>query len=240
MNLTSISVTLFLIFPALAAGQSAGATMVNPKDGLTYVWIPAGVFQMGCSPGDNQCSPDERPVHQVTIGKGFWMGQTEVTQEAYARVTGQNPSNFEGPRLPVNQVVWNDAAAYCKAVGMRLPTEAEWEYAARGGGSSARYGEVDAVAWYVKTSASRTHEVQQKQANNFGLYDMLGNVAEWVADSYGPYSSAPQTDPQGPPNGRKIARGGSWMFPPDSARVSDRFTPPDAGKRALGIRCAGQ
>jgi len=219
-----------------------GTTKDNPKDGLTYVWIPPGTFQMGCSKGDTQCSPDgnEKPAHLVTISKGFWMGQTEVTQDAFSRVTGQSPGNFEGGQLPVNQVRFDDAQAYCQAVGMRLPTEAEWEYAARAGDTSARYGDVDSVAWYVSRSASRTHQVGQKAPNKFGLYDMLGNVSEWVSDFYGPYSPGAQTDPQTTAGEKRIARGGSWEFGAEEARASARFTPTDGSKRSLGLRCVGR
>jgi formylglycine-generating enzyme required for sulfatase activity len=101
-----------------------------------------------------------------------------VTQEAWQRIMGSNPSHFKGARLPVEMVSWNDARSYCSKIGMRLPTEAEWEYAARGGNASARYGALDAVAWYKSNSAGQTHEVGQQQANEFGLFDMLGNVWE--------------------------------------------------------------
>jgi formylglycine-generating enzyme required for sulfatase activity len=105
---------------------AAGAKKVNAKDGLTYIWIPAGTFTMGCSPGDNECFDDEKPAHEVTISRGFWIGQTLVTQAAYKRVVGANPSRFKGEQLPVETVSWNDAQSYCRTVGMRLPTEGTW------------------------------------------------------------------------------------------------------------------
>jgi formylglycine-generating enzyme required for sulfatase activity len=153
----------------------AASTRLNPKDGLTYVWIPPGSFTMGCSPGDTECSDDERPAHNVRITKGFWTGQTEVTEEAYQRVSGTNPSYFKGTRFPVDSVNWEEAQTYCRAVGMSLPTEAEWEYAARGGDRSASYGLLDDVAWYGAILTG-PNEVGRKHANGFGLFDMLGNV----------------------------------------------------------------
>ena len=183
---------------------------INPKDGLPYVSIEAGSFVMGCSGGDGQCDPDEKPAHRVTITRGFRIGATPVTQAAYQRVIGSNPSNFKGPQLPVETVSWDDARKYCSAVGMRLPTEAEWEYAARAGTTGARYGELDAIAWYGGNSGSKTHDVGTKQPNAWGLYDMLGNVWQWTADWYGPYAATAATDPAGAASGeRRSLRGGS-------------------------------
>jgi formylglycine-generating enzyme required for sulfatase activity len=223
---------------------AAGAVKVNPKDGLTYVWISPGTFTMGCSPGDSECADDEKPAHQVTITKGFWIGQTEVTQAAYERVTRGNPSHFKGVALPV-ETNGVEAGAYCKAVGMRLPTEAEWEYAARGGNPAARYGTLDTIAWYDGNSGNRTHEVGQKQANGYGLYDMLGNVWEWVADWYDPnyYASSPASDPKGPSSGQLrtlTLRGGSWFNGSRFARASIRFWVGPGGRYDnFGVRYAG-
>jgi formylglycine-generating enzyme required for sulfatase activity len=189
------------------------ASRENPKDGLTYVYIQPGKFMMGCSSGFSDCDVDERPRHEVTITQVFWIGQTPVRQDAYQRVTGNNPSGFKGARRPVEEVTWNEAEAYCRAVGMRLSTEAEWEYAARAGSTGARYGNLDQIAWYSGNSGDTTHEVGQKQANGFGLYDMLGNVWEWVADWYDKnyYERSPSTDPTGPTSGvERALRGGVW------------------------------
>ena len=222
----------------------AGATKVNEKDGLSYVWIPAGTFQMGCSPQDSECDAREKPAHKVTITKGFWMGQTEVTQEVYEHVTGDNPSKFKGAKLPVEYVTWDDAKTYCEAVGMRLPTEAEWEYAARAGSSGSRYGVLDAIAWYGGNSANKTHEVGGKRANRWGLYDMLGNVSEWVADWFADYSPDSATDPQGPASGAyRSLRGGPFDGYTVNARASSRvWSLPGIYGRSyfIGFRCAGK
>ncbi|MGO9273272.1 MAG: formylglycine-generating enzyme family protein [Terriglobia bacterium] len=217
---------------------------MNPKDGLKYVWIPPGTFTMGCSAGDTECDDDENPAHEVTLTKGFWMGQTEVTQDAYRRVTGKNPSDLKGARLPVENLRWTDAYGYCQAVGMRLPTEAEWEYGARGapGSTPSRYGTLDLIAWYDEASSGgSTHEPRQKQANAWGLYDMLGNVWEWVADRYAyRYPSGSAVDPQGPANGRdRVVRGGSSDGNAGFARASNRVRISPDTPYAGGVRCAG-
>jgi formylglycine-generating enzyme required for sulfatase activity len=221
-------------------------TRENLKDGLTYVWIPPGRFKMGCSPGDKECFDNEKPAHEVTITHGFWMGQTPVTQEAYQRVLGHNPSHFKGPRLPVEEVTWNEAQSYCEAVGMRLPTEAEWEYAARAGSATARYGNLDEVAWYIGNSDGQTHEVGQKQPNAFGLYDVLGNVFQWVADWYGQKYDEQKVavNPTGPSSGQyRVLRGGAWAYNPRDARASYRYrSGPEPSNRNdnFGFRCAGE
>lgn len=230
--------------PAHNATREAGSKKINPKDGLTYIWIPPGSFMMGCSPGDNECSDNEKPSHRVEITKGFWIGETPVTQAAYERVMGSNPSRFKGPQRPVECVSWDDALAYCRTVGMRLPTEAEWEYAARAGNTAARYGDLHDIAWYDKNSPSQTHDVKGKRPNAWGLYDTLGNVWEWVSDWYDEkaYAVGDTRNPSGPIYGQyRIVRGGSWGSDSRFARASVRNRLVPAYRDfIIGFRCVGE
>ncbi len=221
-----------------------GEIRVNPKDNLRYVWIPAGEFTMGCSPGDSECFDDEKPAHLVKISHGFRLGQTEVTQAAYTAVTGKpNPSLFKGSDdLPVEKVNWEEAKEYCEAVGLRLPTEAEWEYAARAGSTGARYGKVDEVAWYDGNSEKKTHPAAEKSANAWGLYDILGNVWEWVQDDYAPYQKELATDPVATVANAefKVLRGGCWLNGARYIRGSRRFRGgPPYRVAGVGFRCGG-
>ena len=235
------------------AGTSKGKVRVNPNDGLKYVWIPWGTFQMGCSPGDNECQDVEKPAHQVTITKGFWLGQTEVTVGAYKRFaagTGKDmPSapefnrDWSNEQMPIVNVIWEDAQMYCIWAGGRLPTEAEWEYAARGGSTEARYGPLEEVAWYLANSGEQGHPVGEKQANGYGLYDMLGDVWEWVNDWYDGsyYQHSPSQDPSGPTGGQvRVLRGGSWSNDPRDVRVSDRVQEFPIHGDSGGFRCGGE
>ena len=226
----------------------------NPKDGLQYAWIRPGTFMMGCSPGDSECRRDETPAHRVTIAKGFWIGRTPVTVSAYKRFTVAMPLGFQnGPTnqsMPVVSVTWDDAQAYCEWVGGRLPTEAEWEYAARGGTPDVRYGNLDDIAWpmpprTITPAILKTlglHDVAQKKPNSYGLYDMLGTAWQWCNDLYDSdyYQSSPTQDPQGPTSGRShVLRGGSWNSIPDGVRVSVRlaFNPARSHSISYGFRC---
>jgi formylglycine-generating enzyme required for sulfatase activity len=240
------------------AGPPPGTVRENPKDGLKYVWIPPGTFMMGCSPGDTECTNYEKPSHRVTLTKGFWMGQTEVTVGAYKRFARQagrsmppepnlNPNpvkpGWRDDAIPVVQVTWDEARAYCSWAGGRLPTEAEWEYAARGGSTEARYGDSEEIAWWGKNSGLQVHEVAQKRANAFGLFDVLGNAWEWVNDWYdGSYfQSSPPQDPSGPAGGEKrVVRGYdccgyNWVNLRISLRTS--MDPDFRGNYLNGVRC---
>jgi len=196
-----------------------------PPPGMVYV--AGGSFQMGSNSGDS----DEKPIHTVTISS-FFMDKTEVTQAQYRKVMGKNPSFFSGcDDCPVEQVNWHDANEYAKKVGKRLPTEAEWEFAARGGsaGSPTQYAgsnNIDDVAWYNGNSGDKTRPVGQKDPNELGLYDMSGNAWEWCSDWYnsGYYGKSPITDPEGPNSGfLRVLRGGSWIGSDHSCRVANRY-----------------
>jgi formylglycine-generating enzyme required for sulfatase activity len=240
---------------ASKAVRATSKVRVNPKNDLKYVWIPPGSFMMGCSPGDKECEPVEKPAHHVMISKGFWIGQTPVTVGAYKRFVRETGRQMPGgspnfnaywvkENMPMVLVVWADAQAYCEWLGERLPTEAEWEYAARGGSTEPRYGNLDEVAWSKQNSGGQTHDVAQKRPNGFGLYDMLGNVWQWVNDRYDEnyYRNSPSQDPQGPAGGEyRVMRGGSWADDPSAVRVSCRFGDvPTDRYEAAGFRCAGE
>lgn len=236
---------------AIARGQASATSQLentrkNPQDGLVYVWIAPGSFFMGCSAGDNECFAEETPQHRVTLTQGFWIGQTEVTVAAYERFAGfTNPPPTDSAQsmldMPIADVTWQEAHDYCKWAGGRLPTEAEWEYAARGATAQSRYGNLDVIAWYEKNSRGSSHPVSGRRGNSFQLFDMLGNVWEWVNDWYDGtyYSHSPEVDPTGPGSGTmRVLRGGSWLNPEKLVRLSDRGrSDPDARFNYFGLRC---
>ncbi len=199
--------------------------------GITFVPIKAGTFVMGSSTGD----PDERPRHRTSISS-FWMSKYEITQAQFRVIMRSSPSAFKGSRNPVDSVNWDDAVMFCKKfsgiykVKVRLPYEAEWEYACRAGtGAKYYWGNSmnGAYCWYSGNSGSRTHPVGQKRPNAWGLYDMSGNVDEWVYDYYEEayYPTSPAKNPKGPSHGYqwKVLRGGAWGYEPKFLRSADRY-----------------
>jgi len=228
-----------------------------------FVFVEGGTFRMGSIRGDGRGDVAERPLHTVTV-KSFNMGKYPVTQKEWIAIMGVNPSYFKGDDRPVEQVSWYDAVEYCNylslnegltpayiikgtnvtwnrnAKGYRLPTEAEWEYAARGGNESPENytysGSNDAkeVAWYSGNSDGRTRDVGMKKPNSLGLYDMSGNVWEWCWDWYGSYSGGIQHDPSGPPSGsNRIGRGGGWNNSAQFVRSTYRYSSPPATQGSL-------
>ena len=215
------------------------------------VYVQGGTFMMGAtSEQGSDAYGDEKPAHQVTLS-AFSIGRYEVTQEEWQTVMGSNPSNFKGVKRPVDNVSWNDCQEFIRKLNamtgrrFRLPTEAEWEYAARGGNRSQGYkysgsNNLNSVAWYRDNSGETTHDVGQKSPNELGIYDMSGNVWEWCSDWYGNYSSSSQTNPTGSYSGSiRVSRGGSWYSDARYCRVSTRsnFTP-DRRYISLGLRLA--
>ena len=235
--------------PPTPAVTPTPAPTPNPRPATgNMVWVEGGTFMMGSNTGDS----DEMPVHQVTV-KGFYISKYQVTQAEWTAVMGTNPSNFKGDTLPVEMVSWLEAIEFCNrlsqkegltpcyrgsgnniicnwnANGYRLPTEAEWEYAANGGSNvhATTYSgsnSIDAVAWYDKNSKNKTNPVGMKSANTLGLYDMSGNVWEWCWDWYGSYNSGAQTDPKGASLGSsRVVRGGSWQYSAWNVRSANRY-----------------
>jgi formylglycine-generating enzyme required for sulfatase activity len=260
----TFSVAALIACNLVATCAVSDGARVNEKDGLEYVWIQPGKFIMGCSAADTQCEESEKPAHEVEISRGFWMGRTVVTVAAWKKYrtegkgpelptedgigrTNLNEASKDG-NMPVVFVSWVQARDFCKWSGGRLPTEAEWEYAARAGSTAPRYGELDAVAWYADNSGTKRidsaaliksergeyykrlfensngpHPVAQKAPNAWGLYDMLGNVGQWVQDWQGHYTPGKAVDPSGSDEQiKKGFRGGNWYNVPWMVRSSFR------------------
>ena len=242
--------------------------VMDKASGIEMLLVPPGKFVMGMSPGDKEARDNEKPAHEVTITKAFYLGRTEVTQMQWMKVMGKNPSRFqsgsresliakyieeglttpqakekatketsngwEQSENPVENVSWGDCQAFCTKTGMKLPTEAQWEFACRAGVLEPRYGELDRIAWYDNNLQRATHSVAQKAPNALGFYDMIGNVGEFCLDIYGDdyYKSCAEgvIDPTGPAEGRfaqpRVLRGGSWINASVACRASYRG--PDA------------
>ena len=250
---------LALLLAALPGGFGAGPgeRVVSVADGveMRFVRIAPGTFARGSTPTEPGRDRDEGPVHEVMLTRAFFLGVHEVTQAQWTAVMGSNPAVFrrgpEAPRRPVESVSWEDCQRFiarlnARGVGrFRLPTEAEWEYAARAG-STTRFPWGDdpkefvthVHAWANSRSYAITHPVGEKPPNAWGLHDLHGNVWEWCSDGYGPYPEGPQRDPVGPPEGReRVFRGGSWYDFPVSLRSANRHRHrPDGRYTAVGLR----
>ena len=234
--------------PAVMLAFHENKTFTVKGVSFEMVFVEGGTFQMGSNDGDS----DEKPVHQVTLSN-YYIGKTEVTQELWQAVMGSNPSfsSFKGAKNPVNYVSWNDCQEFIKKLNkltkqnFRLPTEAEWEYAARGGNKSRGYkysgsDYLGSVAWYEDNSGNEVHPVGSKSPNELGLYDMSGNVWEWCSDWYGSYPSSSQTNPTGPSSGSyRVLRGGSFYVGAAGCRSANRFiNGPIYRSLSLGLRLA--
>ena len=208
---------------------SNNSIMINGVACYSMVFVAGGTFQMGSNDGYY----DEKPVHSVTLSD-YYIGQTEVTQELWQAVMSSNPSYYKGAKNPVNYVSWNDCQEFISKLNrltggrFRLPTEAEWEYAARGGNKSRGYkysgsDYLGSVAWYGDNSGSKVHPIGSKSANELGLYDMSGNVFEWCSDRYGDYPSSPQTNPTGASSDLgRVLRGASYYSKEWNCRSANR------------------
>ena len=208
-------------------------TVINPEPEM--VSVEGGTFDMGCTDGDCYSDGREEPAHKVTLSK-FNIAKYTVTQQQWEAIMGSNPSYNKGCDLPVERVSWNDVQVFIQKLNTfsgkkyRLPTEAEWEYAARGGNKSMKYkysgsNDINAVAWYSANSGQKTHFVGTKAPNELGIYDMSGNISEWCSDWYGSYTNAAQTNPTGPSSGTmRVARGGNALSYETYSRVSFRIS----------------
>ena len=226
---------------------------------MEMLLVPPGTFTMGCTASNQYaCNGDENPTHSVTLTQAFYLGRYEVTQGQWVAKMGSNPSAFQGASYPdaanrpVEQVSWNTIQGYLSATGMRLPSEAEWEYACRAGTTTAFNNgssddaswppRVGTIAWYLSNSGNQTHVVGGKAANALGLYDMSGNVWEWVNDWYDGsyYSVSPSTNPLGPVSGAyRVLRGGSWDTNANYVRSSYRaYGAPVGAGLNFGVRVA--
>ena len=240
-------------------GGTAGEeqTVMLPGDvPLVMVWCPPGTFTMGRYPGELDSDGSEAPQHSVTLTHGFWLGKYEVTQTQWKAVMGSNPSNFYGDKRPVEEVSWNYAQVFITALNadtgltFRLPSESEWEYACRTGeqtplvrfywGDDPAYTQADAHSWYFNNASSKTHDVGGKLPNAWGLYDMSGNVWEWVQDWYGNYSSGSVLDPTGPPSDlKRVIRGGCYANYAYFGRSAFRLSfDPWVSSESIGFRIA--
>jgi formylglycine-generating enzyme required for sulfatase activity len=231
--------------------SSARDVWTEPVTRMKMVWVPAGCYSMGCGWWTSDCYVDENPVHEVCVD-GFWMGMYEVTQGEWRKVMGSNPSKYKrNDSYPVENISWDDAREFIRKLnaeskanyGFRLPTEVEWEYACRSGGKDEKYSGgsgVDSLAWYGGNSNLSPQTVGTRSPNGLGLYDMSGNVWEWVEDIYSinAYGEHQRDNPINSSVGaHRVYRGGSWYFDTKYARCAFRYhSSPGSGSLDLGFR----
>ena len=233
-----------LLAPHGPAAPPPGQAVAN-SIGMKMLYIPAGEFDMGSAAGEKGHEPDET-LHRVKIRRAFRMSATEITQAQWKAVMPRRRGKFKGEKLPVEQVSWKDAVAFCRALSKkeaktyRLPTEAEWEYACRAGRRGPiKREKLDDLAWYDDNSRETTHPVAAKKPNAWGLYDVHGNVAEWCADWYAAaYPAGRATDPTGPAEGKaRVVRGGSFLSLARGCRAASRTShPPPYQMHSVGFR----
>lgn len=261
---------LIIVLTLFSSPQQSWSEQIPPIAASSMARIPAGNYKIGfkidqalseCLKHNDPCKrkwfEDEEPIHTIYLDS-FLMDKFEVTQEEFSSKTGNNPSEFKGDSLPVEKVTWQEAQQYCKSAGKRLPTEAEWEVAAKGGkeiiyswGNEVLSGKANFCdhhcekRWNAKQfrdGFETTAPVGSFPPNGYGLHDMGGNVYEWVFDWYGKeyYGQSPSKNPKGPSTGKyKVMRGGSWINYAVGTRPTDR-TDAKPGKRLnfAGFRCA--
>ena len=244
-----VIILMMMLLTSLAS--FANKTFTVKGVSFTMVAVEGGTFTMGATSEQGSGTyEDEKPTHQVTLSS-YYIGQTEVTQALWTAVMGNNPSGFKGDNKPVEEVSWNDCQDFVRKLSeltgkkFRLPTEAEWEYACRGGKKSRGYkysgsNTIGDVAWYWDNSDRKTHPVSTKSPNELGIYDMSGNVEEWCQDWFGIYSSSPQTNPTGAASGSsRVFRSGDWYEDAGRCRSSSRNgTRPDKRFSYCGLRLA--
>ena len=254
-----VTVIIFLLLTAVVSCITVSGRATKESsiyytvNGVTFRMLPVdgGTFTMGSKEGDSGAESDEFPEHKVTVSS-FMLAETEVTQELWMAVMGNNPSGYnDDALLPVESVTWVDCQNFIAKLNeltgasFRMPTEAEWEYAARGGRYSRGYvysgsDTLANVGWYKENAGERPHRVKQLRPNELGLYDMSGNIWEWCSDWHAGYEAAEQIDPQGPQEGRtRVVRGGSWLVDAAICRPADRSSgAPRGGGCIVGLRLA--
>ena len=250
-NMTNQSLDSQQSTPQTHLTVSDNTISIPVKDGISIdmVRVEAGTFTMGATPEMKDPFDNEKPTHQVTLTNDYYIGKYEVTQALWQAVMGNNPSGFKGDNLPVEKVSWDDCQEFISKLNkmtgkkFRLPTEAEWEYAARGGKKSRGYqysgsNNFSDVVWYIENSGSKTHAVGTKQGNELGIYDMSGNVWEWCQDWYGSYNSTSQVNPTGANSGSyRVLRGDCWDDAAKYCRSSYRgLNSPGHRSHCIGLR----